>query len=246
MSTIEKKKQTWKERFDEVIKPENELKNEHPGFNPQFISDCKKFRTESKSYMSNGPSSWTYSMTDVYNANNEVIFKIPNNYGSKCHFFTCKGATWLLSGYTYTTQLFLNLNTMECYTNHEQLEIPNDQFCWYYDQIKLSPDGNTILVLGCFWGSGDCTFFYDFTDPSKGWPKLSFQLPSYPREKFQTIAADECDEGDTHEEFDDESRKYSFEETCEFKWMDDNSLQVTFSDTSLDYFTRTGNTFIKR
>jgi len=73
------------------------------------------------------------------------------------------------------SQTFVNLDTGDIYDSTDQLKSTKEykgglSFCWARSQI--SPDGNTLVVSGCIWGGPYEYKFYDFTDPSTGWPEL--------------------------------------------------------------------------
>ena len=57
-------------------------------------------------------------------------------------------------------------------TTYEGPEPVHDgEFCWA--QCYLSPDGSTLAVDGCVWAGPYEFRFFDFTDPSRGWPELA-------------------------------------------------------------------------
>ena len=56
-------------------------------------------------------------------------------------------------------------------THQKAYEDPaTDEFCW--TGVEISPDGNTLLVDGCYWACPYMFEFFDFTDPTNGWPRL--------------------------------------------------------------------------
>lgn len=105
----------------------------------------------------------------------KVIAEIDRKNNIINSFFTKNNQDWYLSGKTYMSQNFINLDTEEVFDNTEKIQ-QKDQYkygcSFYWNKIWLSPDGNTLAVEGCHWGIESEYKFFDFTDPSKGWPEL--------------------------------------------------------------------------
>jgi hypothetical protein len=72
-------------------------------------------------------------------------------------------------------QTIVNLDTGEEYNDSQWKngKYQGSEFCWAAHY--LSPDGNTLAVDGCHWACPYEIKFYDFTDPSKGWPELELE-----------------------------------------------------------------------
>lgn len=116
-----------------------------------------------------------------------VIFTRPSNDGREHWQFFLRGSEeWLyLTGKYITFQMFLNLETGQCYNNnnesHESDDNTNDfykcHYCW--GEICPNSDGTILAVSGCLWACPYEVQFFDFTDPSKGWPRMPIEdLPS--------------------------------------------------------------------
>ena len=170
----------------EFITEENETDSE------EILSPSGRFRLMIRHYRTK-PNCWEYSRGTVTRVEDgEEICDIVRNYGWFVHSFVekkvpiggecndcqcdCEGCRptecheeWLITGRSYMSQTIVNLETGDIY------EPAGDQydgfaFCWA--QHSLSPDGNTLMVDGCHWACPYEFRFYDFTDPSKGWPEL--------------------------------------------------------------------------
>jgi len=153
--------------------------SEKPDF---FVEENRKEKTYTKqspsgryqleiSYYGTKKGCWNYSRGIVRRvATDEVVCDIKRNYSSFTHSFIEKnGQEYLITGRSYMSQTIINLDT------GQEWEPPGDQydghaFCWTGAQI--TPDGNTLIVDGCHWACPFETRFYDFTDPSQGWPEL--------------------------------------------------------------------------
>lgn len=136
----------------------------------EFLSPSKKFKLIIRYYKTK-KDCWNYSRGTVYKvSDNTEICDIKRNYSSfNFSFVTKNDQEYLITGRSYMSQTIVNLDT------GEEFEPEGDQyngmaFCW--SRVYLSPDGNTLLVDGCHWAGPYEYRFYDFTDPSKGWPEL--------------------------------------------------------------------------
>ena len=154
------------------IKPENKI----AGQEKTFISPSGKYKLVVNCYKTK-ETIWNYSCGVVIRVNdNGVIAEIPRNYRIFDHsFLTKNGQEWLQAGRTYMSQIFINLETNEIFDNMEQSArsaeyMSGVSFCWSTSMI--SPNGNTLAVVGCFWGGPYEHKFFDFTNPSIGWPEL--------------------------------------------------------------------------
>jgi hypothetical protein len=84
-------------------------------------------------------------------------------------FVTKEGREYLIAGRSYMSQTIVDLD------RGQEFEPTGDHynggaFCWA--RCYLSPDGNTLAVDGCIWARPYEYCFFDFSDPSKGWPSL--------------------------------------------------------------------------
>jgi len=157
--------------MDEIFKPDNKLDD------VQFIlSPTGKYQLIISSYKT-GDKTWNYTKGTIKRVvDDHIITEIKRNfYDFHYSFFIRQGQEWLQTGQTYMCQSFVNLDTGDIYDNADQLKLTKEytggsSFCWARSQI--SPDGNTLAVVGCIWGGPYFYKFYDFTDPSTGWPEL--------------------------------------------------------------------------
>lgn len=98
-------------------------------------------------------------------SDNTVIAEIDRNYDVFHHsFFMRDGNEWMVTGKTYLTQTFINLDTGQIIHFPEGDE-NSFSFCW--STVHASPDGKTLAVDGCVWGAPYEIRFYDWTDINK-------------------------------------------------------------------------------
>lgn len=135
------------------------------------FSPSRKYKLVIRKY-DTGKGYWNYSRGTVYRVSDEKeICDIKRNYSAFPFAFISKDdQEWFIAGRSYMSQTVVNLDT------EKEYEPDGDQyngyaFCWG-GPYSLSPDGNTLLVCGCFWAAPWEYKFFDFTDPTKGWPLL--------------------------------------------------------------------------
>lgn len=132
------------------------------------LTPSGRYRLVIRKYKTPG---WQYSRGTVYSvATGKEVCDIKRNFYTFTHTFINKGGQeWLISGRSYMSQTIVNLDTGKSY------EPPGDQydpaaFCWV--SAWLSPDEKILVVDGCHWACPYEFRFFDFSDPSKGWPQL--------------------------------------------------------------------------
>ncbi len=110
----------------------------------------------------------------VTNANGTLISKIERNFSSFDHSFVLKDdQEYLITGRHYLGQTVINLDTGEEYndpTYESGANYRSTEFIWI--KCWLDPTGTTLIVNGCHWGGPSLYKFYDFSNPSEGWPQL--------------------------------------------------------------------------
>lgn len=114
---------------------------------------------------------WNYSRGRVFRVSDgALICDIKRNYSCFHHSFVTKNnQEWLITGRSYMSQTIVNLDTGQEFEPSGE-HYNGFAFCWA--QASLSPDENTLLVAGCYWAAPYEYKFFDFSDPSKGWPEL--------------------------------------------------------------------------
>lgn len=132
------------------------------------ISPSGNFKLLVRSYKTK-PGCWSYSRGTVYRLSDGAeICDIKRNYGVFHHSWIMKNnQEWMISGRSYLNQLAVNLDTGEVFENGKDGPY---EFCWA--ACYISPDGNTLMVDGCYWACPYEFKFFDFTDPSKPWTEL--------------------------------------------------------------------------
>lgn len=134
------------------------------------LSPSGRYRLVISSYKTK-EGGWNYTRGRVYRVQDDhLICDIKRNYSGFHHSFVTKnGEEWLITGRSYMSQTIVNLETgAEYEPSGEQYN--GFAFCWA--KAVLSPDGNTLLVDGCYWAAPYEYKFFDFTNPAKGWPEL--------------------------------------------------------------------------
>ena len=97
-----------------------------------------------------------------------------------CRPFRWNGDSCILSGYSDTAPLLVNLNTAKIY---QQRGDHYDFWELNWDSVTASPDGNTFLVRGLIYGGWPSEYrFYDASKPDQGFrflpTGLTMAIPS--------------------------------------------------------------------
>jgi len=154
------------------IKPDFYLpENEQPDHREKF-SPSGRFRLDIHTYKTS-EGCWNYSRGRVYRVSDGgLISDIKRNYSTFHHAFVVKnGVEYLIGGRSYMNQTIVNLDEgREVEVSDEDRMKMGNAFCWAMP--VLSPDGNTLVVDGCYWAAPYEFKFFDFTDPDRGWPEL--------------------------------------------------------------------------
>lgn len=137
------------------------------------ISPSGKYKLIITSYKTK-EKCWKFTCGEIYKvSNDELICKIPRNYSDYLYsFFTKNNQEWFVTGITYMSQTFVNLDTCEIFDDILKVRESDNyknggSLCWV--EAWASPDGNTLAVNACFWGGEYNIYFYDISDISKGW-----------------------------------------------------------------------------
>ena len=146
------------ERFARCVRDERSIES--------FSSPSGRYRLETWCY-EQPDTRWAYSrgvVTEI--ANGRVVADIKRNFGHFWHAWIRKadGREYLLCGEDYQ-----GYSIIEPATGGNCVEFGNDGyegrgFCWA--SVQPSPDGNVLVVEGCYWACPYELVFFDFTDPS--------------------------------------------------------------------------------
>lgn len=165
---------------------------------------------------SNDPNkrTWNYSKGVVKNIQTEeIVSEICRNYPGFEHlFFQNRGREWMITGKTYTSQCFIDLDNGNVYDNKDETSI-ND-LCW--TQMIPNASGTILAVSACFWGGPFEYYFFDISKPEDGWPMLKYT--TYDPDYYLLIDED-----------------YSF-----VQWIDERHFEYRVEKT-IDYFCDTDN-----
>jgi len=148
-----------------------EDKNEIAQLRSVIVSPSNKYKLLIRSYTT-GKGTWSVTRGTIYRvSDNKEICDIKRNYSGFHHSFVTKnGQEYIITGRSYMGQTIVNLDTGEEWNSKD------GKFCWI--SAELSPDGNTLLVYGCYWACPSDYKVFDFTDPSKGWEELPIKSNS--------------------------------------------------------------------
>jgi hypothetical protein len=151
-------------QVEELFRDENERES------AEELSPSGRYRLLLRGYETR-PNAWSYSRGTVYRVSDGgQICDIKRNFSLFHHTFVTKdGQEWLIAGRSYMSQTIVNLETGAEYEPGGD-HYDGGAFCWA--QCYLSPDGRTLAVDGCIWACPYEYRFFDFTDPSRGWPEL--------------------------------------------------------------------------
>lgn len=116
---------------------------------------------------------WNFTRGIVYRADDEKrtkpICDVKRNYSAFPYLFVEReDGDFLVAGESYTSQDVYNLRNGEHYKPKT-----DDEFCWA--EFDISPNGKIIHVDGCYWAGPYEHRFYDFSNPSEGWPLIEFE-----------------------------------------------------------------------
>jgi len=120
-----------------------------------IFSESKNFKVEiypletiDKIYKSN---------IKVMDKNNKIIHEYIQKYATSPlnQFVTINGQEWWIGGREYMLKLFVNCETGQVFDDPDKRELSNSfksgsEFIWRGD-VKISPKGNYLMVVGCTW-----------------------------------------------------------------------------------------------
>ena len=128
-----------------------------------FVSPCEKFRLETFNYWQNNKvSNCDTTKVKIFdNESEELLFDFHTNSG---HFFH----QWLTKDdvdYLICAENLLGGQTVIDLTNKilENYSTNDDGFIW--TDFHLSPDGNTLATMGCYWACPYIIKIYNFETP---------------------------------------------------------------------------------
>ena len=126
-----------------------------------FISPSTKFRLDTTNFCSKEPN-WDLTKVEIYNQNTNQ--KLLAFFVNESRFFH----GWLTKQnieYLVCTEDIFGGQTIVDLTNQKIVGYsPNeDGFIW--TDFHLSPDGNTLATIGCYWACSYVIKLFDFTNP---------------------------------------------------------------------------------
>jgi hypothetical protein len=153
MTNIEKIRDSIKKDFDEKIftKADNE----------SFISPSGKFRLETTNFWCKVPN-WDLTKIEIYDhLKSEKIFDFFSNDGQ--FFFS-----WLRKEnieYMICAEDLCGGQTVIDLTNKRMAGYSSGEDGFIWVNFHLSPDGNKLATIGCYWGSSYLIKIFDFSNP---------------------------------------------------------------------------------
>jgi hypothetical protein len=122
-----------------------------------IISESKKFKVTREYLKSVEEDSRNKIRVKLTDANDNLIheyfeagFSSPIN-----QFVTIRGQEWWIGGRHYMLKLFVNCETGQVFDDPDKREFSNyykhgSEFIWA-GSVKVSPNGNYLIVVGCMW-----------------------------------------------------------------------------------------------
>ena len=138
---------------------------------PEVVeSPSGRYRLTIRDYGS-AAGGWNYSRGVVTRiADGATVCDIRRNFGVFHYSFVTKdGREHLITGRSYTSQTIVDLDLGQEY---ERADVDEDNdFIWVH--CSISPDGETLVVDGCYWACPYEYKFFDVRDLARGWPELA-------------------------------------------------------------------------
>jgi hypothetical protein len=161
------------EKTDEIHQEKEKYfidENEKTGSRREWVTPSGRSKLVIR-YYSTKKGCWNYSRGTVYRVSDgKEMCDVKRNYSHFAHSIINKNdQEWMITGRSYMSQTIVNLDTGEVF-EPEGDQYNGQAFCWVGSE--LSPDENILLIEGCHWACPYEFRFFDFTNPSKGWPEL--------------------------------------------------------------------------
>ncbi|USE35641.1 hypothetical protein [Endozoicomonas sp. SCSIO W0465] len=137
----------------------------------------EKYQLESGRYIN---SDWSYSHVKITKCTDgKVLVNLLRDFLDPLHrHFRCRDQDWILTGHTYLSPVLVNLTTGNTYEQGG-----DHYFSWNFlwQAARASLDGNTLAVLGLFWGGyPEEIRFYDFSNPDQGFRPIQSKRYLWP------------------------------------------------------------------
>lgn len=154
MNHIEKIRNEIKQYFD----PKQFIENSQE----IFISPNKNFRLETTNYhQAKDDVNWDVTKVEIYdNQLNAILFEFYSND----RFFH----SWLQTNdveYLICAEDLFGGQTVIDLTNKQMSSYSPDEDGFIWTEFHLSPDGQTLATIGCFWAAPFVIKIYDFKNP---------------------------------------------------------------------------------
>ncbi len=153
MNYIEKLRADIKKDFDEKAFTKGDFESS--------ISPSQNFRLEATNYWSKDPD-WDLTKVELYNQKtNGKLFDFFINESQFFYSWLTKGSNeyFICAENVFGGQTVIDLTNLEMasYSPNE------DGFIW--TNFHLSPDGNTLATIGCYWACPFVIKLFDFSNP---------------------------------------------------------------------------------
>jgi hypothetical protein len=133
----------------------------HKGTFETYLSPSKQYRLDATNFWSRDPH-WDLTKAEIYDQNlNEKIFEFFVNDSRVLHgWVTANKVDYLV----LAEDIFGGQTVVDLTKRHMAGYSPNEEgFIW--TDFHLSPDGNILATIGCYWACPYVLKLFDFSDP---------------------------------------------------------------------------------
>lgn len=128
----------------------------------------ENYKSEPENYKSE-PNCGNVSKGIIYRvSDNEKLFEIHMNYSFRYNFLMKNNEEWIITGKSYTSYMFINLDQNKIVYDSYGLDAKNNPLIgFHYYHCFLSPDGNVLTVCGFVHDEPPDYRFIDFRNPAE-------------------------------------------------------------------------------
>ncbi len=130
-----------------------------------YFSPNEKYRLETSNYwQSKEDLNWDVTKVEIFdNQSNEKLFEF---FGNDGHFFHA----WITKNdidYLICAEDLFGGQTVIDLTHHQMESFSPDEDGFIWTNFYLSPDGNKLATIGCYWACPYVIKVYNFKSPMK-------------------------------------------------------------------------------
>jgi hypothetical protein len=155
MNQVEKIRQEIKDFFDPNRLAKDSLES--------FLSPNERYRLETSNYWQNKEDvNWDVTKVEIYdNSSQEKLFEFYGNDGRFFHQWLTKNNV----DYLICAEDLFGGQTVIDLTNRQMESFSPDEDGFIWTEFHLSPDGNKLATIGCYWACPYVIKVYDFQTP---------------------------------------------------------------------------------